>query len=163
MKRLKDKEIKMKLGLGGQTERTKIMFEKGQHFIIASILLKQKLERTNSVSIHLFAQGLEIIFKSILLKKNYNAYIDLIRDKFGHNLIKLYEECKKQKLLKKELEDIEINELKQINDYYLKHNLKYANKKNPYEILTHADYNFIKSENLLKYSLILIESFKELK
>jgi hypothetical protein len=104
--------------------RTTIMYEKGLEFIGASILLKQYKGKTYP-QIHLLLQGLEIILKSLLLRKDYDKYSKQLKEKYGHNLLKLVNEVKINYRFKNidNKFDIELNSLQ---NNYMNSNLRYG-------------------------------------
>ncbi|MEZ8313744.1 hypothetical protein AB4369_20790 [Vibrio sp. 10N.261.49.A5] len=100
------------------------MFEKGRAFVAAAALLKA-YEGHMFVSAHLFCQGFECIGKAILLQNDYKHYSDLLRKKFGHDLVKLLDEI--QRLYGNDLFCAKsVSEVNSLNELYKAHELRYG-------------------------------------
>jgi hypothetical protein len=63
----------------------KLFYDRGQHFIAAACLLRQK-GGDEYVVLHLFCQGLEIILKALLLIRDWKKYYPLLQNRYRHNL-----------------------------------------------------------------------------
>jgi hypothetical protein len=108
----------------GKQLKADFMYRKGLEFIGASILLKQQGGRT-FVQIHLLLQGLEIILKSLLIRRDYEKYNKKLKGKFGHNILKLVNEVKKLYGLKNINKTFD-QELKATQGHYMSSNLRYG-------------------------------------
>ncbi|CAK1711523.1 HEPN domain-containing protein [Vibrio crassostreae] len=102
------------------------MYVKGRSFIMAGGLVNA-YGGDRFVYLHLLCQGIECITKAVLLNKSYKTYEPKLRNKFGHNLEKLYSEVEgnnKSLTLSKDA----AFELKQLNSYYKNHMLRYGSE-----------------------------------
>jgi len=108
------------------------MYEKGRSFILAGGLLKA-YDGHKFVYLHLICQGVENIFKSVLLSKNYEKYKPKIADKpFGHDLENLSNEVFRTLNITNINLDF-LKEIKELNVFYKKHDLRYGS----IHLLTH--------------------------
>ncbi|HBI3715819.1 TPA: hypothetical protein K4M41_004638 [Vibrio parahaemolyticus] len=65
------------------------MYVKGRSFIMAGGLVNA-YGGDRFVYFHLLCQGIECIAKAVLLNQDYELYEPKLKDKFGHDLTKLY-------------------------------------------------------------------------
>ncbi|PST87340.1 hypothetical protein C9I86_13200 [Photobacterium sp. NCIMB 13483] len=133
------------------------MFEKGRSFVAAAGLLKA-YDGHKLVSAHLLCQGFECIGKYLLLKKDYEQYNDKLRKEFGHDLIKLLKEI--NELYGSELFNSESkNEVDLLNDYYIKHDLRYGSPIDFKSVDTSISFHNIHSDliSILNNSNELVE------
>lgn len=143
-------KAKAKLTTYGEQKVTESMYHKGRSFINAAILLRRQ-NGYEYVVLHLLCQGLEIILKSLLLHRDYDKYQPLMR-KIGHDLERATNAVVvefKRKKLSPEL----ILELKELNNLYKNHWLRYGNG---FDLL--IDPKTISSERTLRriYSLLKV-------
>ena len=117
---------KLHLSNYGKDLRSLAMYQKGREFIVAALLLRNE-DRAGYVYLHLVCQGVEIIFKSLLLFKDYKTYKPKLgnRKLFGHDL------CKVVNVWSKKLNGGRVNkkfykEIEALNDHYKGHNLRYG-------------------------------------
>ncbi len=75
------------LAPGGKVFIAASMYDKGRSFIGAAILLAQHGGHPGVVR-HLLCQGIEIILKAMLLRRDYDQYA-LRLSKLGHNLLRV--------------------------------------------------------------------------
>lgn len=114
----------MPLSKHGQQLVANYMYQKGKEFVGAAILLKRHGGFTHVYS-HLLCQGVELILKSVLIFKDYNRFKKPIKKRIGHNLVKLVD------IWKVELNQNRVNskfyqEIKEINEHYKTHGLRYG-------------------------------------
>jgi hypothetical protein len=122
-------EVILELGEGRLTIHGKKrigyeMFQKGEHFLAAAILLHRH-KGHQEVVIHLLCQGIEIVQKGMLLFRDFDKYEPKLQSPLGHNLIrgsKSFCEAFRLKPLKKATQQ----ELELLNNYYCKHLLRYG-------------------------------------
>jgi hypothetical protein len=114
----------------GKREIAKSMFGKGCAFLGAYILLRQKdkSEPTEYVALQNLCQSVEVVLKSLLLLKDYDAFQPQFGNKngFGHDLMKLANavnrEYSRHSLSKKSATQLEL-----LNKFYSSHRLRYGN------------------------------------
>jgi hypothetical protein len=116
-------------GIGMPTSYTKqkiaeSMYRKGKSFVLAGLLLRREAGY-EYVVLHLLCQGIEIILKSLLLHKDYDKYLPIIKKSIGHDIIKasnaVIAAYHRRRL------SLEIHaELDQLNNLYKQHRLRYA-------------------------------------
>jgi hypothetical protein len=102
------------------------MYRKGRAFVDAAHLLEQCdfSEHTDYVFLHLLCQGMEILFKGLLLFKDFDHYEPLLKT-FGHNLNRLAHET--AAVYGRRVPPGTIwAELESLNDLYAQHLLRYA-------------------------------------
>ncbi|MBL9140053.1 MAG: hypothetical protein JNK85_29540 [Verrucomicrobiales bacterium] len=112
-----------KLAPFGKKALAAAMFQKGAHFVGASILLRQK-SGFHDVVLHLLAQGFEVMQKGLLLARDYDTFRPQLR-KLGHDLVRgadALHSAYKLKPMKKNLRE----ELQALSDHYRDHKLRYA-------------------------------------
>ncbi len=117
------------------------MYEKGRSFVMAGGLVKA-YEGHEFVYFHLLCQGLECIGKAILLKHDYQKYHSNLKKIFGHNLETLISEVNiiSQAAL---ISDDALQELKQLNNFYQKHILRYGNTSSRIKDLSQLSASFL--------------------
>jgi hypothetical protein len=110
----------------GRFEISLTQFNKGCAFLAAAHLLKEKStqEAHHYVCLHLICQGAELIFKSLLLLKDFQKYRPIERD-YGHKIIKIATVVHSEYLLKPIRQDVS-DELKKLEERYSSNNLRYA-------------------------------------
>lgn len=77
-----------RLTIHGKGMVARSMYAKGKSFLGAAILLRQR-DGYEYVVLHLICQGIEVIFKALLLLKNYDLYRTQLKKPFGHDLERL--------------------------------------------------------------------------
>jgi len=94
------------------------------------------------VYFHLLCQGLECIGKAILLKHDYQKYHSNLKKIFGHNLETLISEVNiiSQAAL---ISDDALQELKQLNNFYQNHILRYGNTSSRIKDLSQLSASFL--------------------
>jgi hypothetical protein len=127
---------------------TRSMYEKGKGFIGAAVLVNRQNGHP-SVVLHLLCQGIEIIFKAILLEKDYSHYKPLLR-KFGHDLPKTAAAVRNATGLHIFPRRVQA-ELQTISDFYRQHLLRYASN---FDIF--IDVRTIPSKKVLLHTIALI-------
>ncbi|WP_343895029.1 hypothetical protein [Craurococcus roseus] len=83
--------------------RARLMYQRGQSFLLAAAFLKEKDGRDRYAVLYLLCQGLEVILKSLLLMKDYEKHKPELKKTFGHNVSKLAEQV---------LREFSLNDLK---------------------------------------------------
>ena len=99
------------------------MYLKGKNFIAAALLLRREGGH-DYVVLHLLCQGIEIVFKSILLFSDYDRYKAGLKV-YGHDLMRLSVD----KLSEFNLSPLRPHlrtEIQQLNCLYAKHLLRYG-------------------------------------
>ena len=142
-------------GFGRPTNYTKqkiaeSMYHKGKSFILAGLLLRREAGY-EYVVLHLLCQGIEITLKSLLLHKDYDKYLTVIKKSIGHDLIKATNAVLaafNRRRLSQEL----MAELAQLNNLYKQHILRYASG---YDIL--VDPHTISSSKITSKVLRIIK------
>ena len=101
-------------------------FNKGCAFLGAARLLKGKStqEAHHYVCLHLICQGAELIFKGLLLFKDFQKYRPLER-KYGHKIVEIANIAHSEYGLKPIKQDVS-DELKKLEYQFSWHNLRYA-------------------------------------
>jgi hypothetical protein len=64
------------------------MYLKGKNFLGAALLLRRN-GGYEYVVLHLICQGLEVVLKGLLLLKDFKKYEPKLKEKYGHNLVRL--------------------------------------------------------------------------
>jgi hypothetical protein len=72
------------------------MYQKGKHFVLAALLLRQK-GGYEYVVLHLLCQGIEITLKALLLSADYDTHRPKLRS-YGHDLLRLILRCTSSRL-----------------------------------------------------------------
>lgn len=117
---------RIKLGVKGRPLVANALFRKGKAFLrSAELIATSNDEPTQYVTRHLVCQGLEIVLKSMLLRKDYDKYEPKLRKQFGHNLVKLANEAVSVYNLKPFGAGVGA-ELHDLSEFYSKHLLRYA-------------------------------------
>jgi hypothetical protein len=104
-------------------------YNKGCAFIGAAYLLKSHVDQEayQSVYLHLLCQGSELIFKGIMLLKDFKKYRS--REKtYGHNIVALIEDAHIEFSLKPLRADIKA-ELDYLANLFSAHALRYAGQQ----------------------------------
>lgn len=103
------------------------MFRKGCAFFAAYILLlrQDQSEPTEYVALHNLCQAVELISKSLLLFKDYDQFQPTLKNKFGHDLLKLVEVVSKEYSFRG-LSTKSTEELRDLNNFYGSHRLRYG-------------------------------------
>jgi thymidine kinase len=78
------------------------------------------------VYLHLLCQGLECIWKALLLAHDYEKYEPILRTDFGHDLEVLVTEVDRNFSFQF-FSNESLKELKPLNSYYKRHILRYGN------------------------------------
>jgi HEPN domain-containing protein len=107
----------------GKQQVALAMFSNGKAYLKAAFLLKEK-GGDGYVVLHLVCQSIELIMKSLLLRKNYNTYSGKIKG-YGHDLKRVIRKV----LLEYDWEPLPETvkaELKKLNKLYSSHYLRYA-------------------------------------
>ncbi|MCS0449555.1 hypothetical protein [Vibrio diabolicus] len=102
------------------------MYVKGRSFIMAGGLVNA-YGGDRFVYFHLLCQGIECIAKAVLLNQDYELYEPKLKDKFGHDLTKLYCEVEKTNSVFT-LSKGAVLELESLNRYYKRHMLRYGSE-----------------------------------
>lgn len=98
---------------------------RGRQFIRVAFTLDQDEPGDGYVVRHLLCQGIELMLKAILLRKNYDTYRSrLSRKPFGHDLIGLLDEVKRQYNVKLEAELLA--DIKKLNSFFITHRFRYS-------------------------------------
>jgi hypothetical protein len=114
-------------------------FEKGVAFIGCAMVLEKKaqIEPHQYVSLHLLAQGIELLVKGSLYGHDYNAYKKTGR-KFGHDLEKAYSVAETAFRLKPLRPDCD-KQFKQLSALYRSHSLRYAGVRDIFRMPSSID------------------------
>ena len=107
----------------GRSVVARTMFEKGIAFTAAAALVDRH-NGNASVVLHLLCQGVEIVLKAILLNADYKKYRPRLRV-LGHRLSAIAAETRTVSGLHV-FAGAAGQELKQLEDFYSKHLLRYA-------------------------------------
>jgi hypothetical protein len=106
-------------------------YSKGKAFVAAAILLRQN-DGYEYVVLHLICQGLELIFKSMLMQKDYDKFRPKkLKSKYGHDL----EKVARRALREHNLNPLNLDEAKELaalNNLFAQHLLRYGSM---YDIL----------------------------
>lgn len=98
---------------------------RGRQFIRAALALDQDDPGDGYVVRHLLCQGIELILKALLLRKNYNNYFPLLsKKKYGHNLIALLDEV--ARLYKVKVAPDLLVDLRKLNSFFKAHLFRYS-------------------------------------
>ena len=110
----------------GKAILTQAMFTKGNQFVAAALLLKQR-GGYQYVVLHLICQGMEILQKALLLAHNYDTFKPQIADRklFGHDLVRGADGVSAAYGFRRASGALR-SELEQLNRYYMQHRLRYA-------------------------------------
>jgi hypothetical protein len=123
------------------------MYLKGKAFIVAAVLLERhqrerqaSSDETDYVFLHLLCQGIELVLKGLLLRKDYDKYIvrltdnkylnqrygkPLRKDILGHNLLKIADEALRAYKLNSMRGALK-GQLSYLSKMYLEHRLRYG-------------------------------------
>ncbi len=127
-------------------------YNKGRAFIGAAYLLKSHVDQEayQSVYLHLLCQGSELIFKGIMLLKDFKKYRSREKKIYGHNIVALIEDAHIECRLKPLRADIKA-ELDYLANRFSANALRYSGYQdifiNPFTI---------KHENFSKYLTCVI-------
>ena len=126
-----------------KNEISEHMLIRGHSFIKSAILLYEA-GGSKDVELYNICQGIEISLKSFLLFKDYNRYKPLLPKKkyFGHDLIKLFNEVKREYKLN-ELSSPVASELETLNTYYVNHYLRYSGIHDIFFPSTDVEYTLV--------------------
>jgi hypothetical protein len=117
---------RIKLGANGKPFVANALFRKGKAFLrSAELISNNNDEPTQYVARHLVCQGLEIALKAMLLLKDYDKYEPKLRRQLGHNLVDIANEVASIYNLRPFGSNVGA-ELRNLNDFYSKHLLRYA-------------------------------------
>jgi hypothetical protein len=118
-----------KLTRHGKLAIAQSMFGKGCAFSASYVLLLKvdRSEPTEYVALHNLCQSIEIVLKSCLLFRDYDRFKPHFgkRGGYNHDLIKLSNDTLSEFSLHK-ISDKSSQELKQLNDFYRNHHLRYG-------------------------------------
>lgn len=100
------------------------LYGKGEQFIIAALLLREK-KGNEYVVLHLLCQGIEIVLKALLLLRDFDKYKPLILEfRYRHNLMQLVSLALTEYKLHP-LRPAVLSELDNLNGFYKSHLLRY--------------------------------------
>jgi hypothetical protein len=111
------------LSLYGKRQLALAMYDRGRHFLGASILLRRH-GGPSYVVVHLFCQGAEIILKSLLLLRDYDSYKPKLK-KVGHNLEVIMEAVADEFGMRPARQGLR-DEVRKLNSFYKDHYTRYA-------------------------------------
>lgn len=98
---------------------------RGRQFIRVAFTLDQDDPGDGYVVRHLLCQGVELILKALLLRKNYDKYRPLLRKApFGHDLLGLLNEVKQLYIVK--LEPELLADITKLNSFFKTHLFRYS-------------------------------------
>ena len=99
------------------------MYEKGRAFLGASLLVNQK-KGNAYVVLHLLCQGIEIVLKALLLRRDYDTHRPTLK-RLGHNLVRTATSVRTATDLHVFTHGA-LAELQILNSFYSQHLLRYA-------------------------------------
>jgi hypothetical protein len=127
------------------------MYDRGKGFVYASMQSSVK-DRFPIVALHLFGQGIEIIFKAMLLANDYEYYEPKIKIMFGHNLTKTADEVSKVSGLHV-VRGAAYSELQTFSNIYKGQLLRYSTRADIYNFQTIPILRLVKRIHALIYYL----------
>jgi hypothetical protein len=102
------------------------MYEKGKNFVGAAVLLR-RMQGNQYVVLHLLCHGIEGILKGLLLLHDYDTFQPQLTTSIRHDLRKAAQLCSGEFGLKPpDANAVLAGQLKDLNELYRKHRLRYG-------------------------------------